>query len=269
MRTDDTTPRPSRRHLGARGWMAALSLAALTMGLVGGAFVSRSGSPRRWVAPCRKRAIAVQLSSSDRSPDRRAQLVEVLEQALISAVVCDKPIDAYGVAGGGATVVLVTTDDATRFARVGPNARVRMSRLTASARTAIRRLVAQRVDHAFASANGKSTTVAALYRLVAEHATHDTDVLLSTDGVNHDDVVDLNRPLAAGEGMRGAHRVSVPRVGNTTTTLIGLGQVDSVLPPPGPTWLAEVRAFNEELCRQSASSACRLFSSASVSDALS
>jgi hypothetical protein len=93
-------------------------------------------------------------------------------------------------------------------------------------------------------------------------------VLLVTDGVHHDQDVDLDRPLSPSEGRRLADDVPVPRVPAERTTVLGIAQVDADHPVPGVTWPREIRAFNARLCERSGADECRLYTTASVSDAL-
>ena len=109
----------------------------------------------------------------------------------------------------------------------------------------------------------------ALYATAAEHATSHTDVLLLSDGVNHDTQVNLNRPLPPGEGQHLADRIAVVRIGNQLTTVVGVAQVDAIRPVPGPSWPVEVRSFNQRLCQRSGARRCRLFPVASIADVLS
>lgn len=248
-------------------WTVAVGGLAFA-GAVGVLVLIGGGRPVGADVPCRERVIAVHLSSSDRTPERRSFVIGLLEQALVSAAVCDERLDATGVAGGGTFVPLVTTDDADAIAPEGPNPTVRRSRFGADDEAEARALVTHRVDAALAEADGSTTTVAALYRRLAEHAGPETDAVLVTDGVNDDVELDLNRVLEAGEGARLADGVAVPEIGNRTTTIVGVAQVDAGTPVPGSTWPAEVRSFNERLCRRSAAGDCRLFSTASVTDAL-
>jgi hypothetical protein len=62
--------------------------------------------------------------------------------------------------------------------------------------------------------------------------------------------------------------VPIPKVGDHVTTLVGIAQVDATIPVPGPSWPAEIRAFNAHACHASGAGQCRLFSVASVIEAL-
>jgi hypothetical protein len=247
-------------------WPAALFLVAMIVAVSAHALVRQAPAADLPAVPCRQRVIAVQLSSSDRAPTRRSQVIDLLETSAISATVCDTPVVAYGVAGG-AVVTLVTSDDVAHLIPAGP-LRVRQTRFRSEHVAEVRNLVTRRLDEALKGSDGATTTVVALYHAVSEHAGSDSDVILVTDGVNHDDEVDLNRRLVRGEGRRLAASVDVPTIGNRVTTVVGLGQVDSRTPVPGRTWSGEIHSFNQTLCLRSGAGACRLYSAATTTEVL-
>jgi hypothetical protein len=253
--------------IGRTRWPAALFLLAALAAFVVYMVARQRPAADLPEVPCRERTIAVQLSSSDRSPARRTQVIDLLETAAVSAAVCESPLAAYGVGGGGTVVPLVTSDDLAEFVPAGPR-RVRATRFRAEQQAQVRDLVARRLDDALRTSDGATTTVVALYHTVAEHSSTDTDVILVTDGVNHDADLDLNRALVPGEGRDLATTVDVPSIGNQATTVVGLGQVDGATPAPGTTWPDEIRSFNEALCLRSGARVCRLFSAATTDEVL-
>jgi hypothetical protein len=258
-------PAASRRR---RVWGA---LGALGCGLLVGGLLAVGSGPGTGavIAPCADRQIDVGLSSPERTPALRRFAVEVTTQAAVSAAVCGRDAEAFAVAGGGAVFSLLSTDDVARFTPKGPNRTVRIARLDPTASRTIEALVAGRLRRAYqADRTPTVSSIAALYEVAAEHAGPSTDVIMVTAGVNHDTQVDLNRPLAAGDGERLGATVSIPKVADHVTTVVGIAQVDATIPVPGPSWPAEIRSFNEQVCRASGARRCRLFSVASVADAL-
>ncbi len=221
------------------------------------------------IADCADRQVETDLSSSNRSPLAERFAVDVVTQTMLSALVCDRPADAFGVAGGGEVIPLVTSDDLAPYAPKGPNRAVRLGRLSSNAESKIAELVAARL-HAAYQTDGSSATssIGALYAVAAEHAAPKTDLILLSDGVNEDTQVDLNRPLQLGEGQRLADRIAVPAIRNQLTTIVGIAQVDASRAVPGPSWPAEINGFNERLCARTRAQRCRFFSVASVSDVL-
>lgn len=263
-----TSPRPnaSRRGRG-RAWGA---FGALVCGLlIGGLLAVGSGtSASVGIAPCADRQIVVGMSSPERTPELQRFAVEVATQAAVSAAVCGRDAEAFAVAGGGAVFSLLSTDDVARFTPRGPNRAVRLARLDPTMSRTIEALVAARLHRTYqADRTPTVSSIAALYEVAAEHAGPNNDVLMVTAGVNHDAQVNLNRPLPTGDGARLAAVVSIPKVANHVTTVVGIAQVDATIPVPGPSWPDEIRAFNERVCRASGARRCRLFSVASVADA--
>ena len=249
-------------------WVASGALACGL--LVGGLFAVGSGARSSvGLAPCADREIDVGLSSSERTPQLQRFAVDAITQAALSAAVCGRTVEAYSVAGGGEVFALLSGDDVARFTPPGPNRAVRLARLDPKAQPTIETLVAGRLHQAYKADRVPAvSSVTALYAVAAEHAGPTTDVLMVSAGVNHDAQVDLNRPLKAGDGSRLAGAVSVSSVGDRVTTVVGVAQVDATSPVPGPSWPTEIRAFNETVCRRSGAGRCRLFSVASVAEAL-
>jgi len=219
--------------------------------------------------PCANRVVVVELSSSVRTDTWRAGTIDLISAAAASAAVCKNPFAAYAVVGGGRVIDLMSADDVNTFTPIGPNNDVRRSRFGADEESAVQSMVTARFDEVLATEAGiDSSSIAASYAVVAEHDGPDTDALLITDGVNHDAAADLNRPLDPGEGDALASSISTPALEARQLTIVGLGQVDSTLPPPGTSWLDEVRAFNATLCEQSGAGACRIFTVAATGEAL-
>lgn len=254
---------PPRRK--AAAWL--ILIPAVIGSSIALAFTLRAGRSTG-VAPCSDRIAVVGLSSSERSRELERSAINVVAQIALSSAVCARPGEAFAVVGGGKVFSLLSSDDLTRFAPEGPNRAVRLSRLASDAESKLRDLVSQRLRDAYTSGAPVSSSVAALYRVAAEHAGRETDVIVITDGVNADPQANLNRALEAGDGSRLANKIPMPAIGNHQTTVIGIAQVDSTTPPPGPSWPTEVRAFNQRLCELSRAHACRLFSVVSTVDVL-
>lgn len=243
--------------------------AALVVGFVLATLIASSrGRGSGPVVPCASRVVGIQLSSSDRTAARRELIIDTLQAVVLSAAACARPSGAYGVSGGGSVAPILTDVTAADLTPIGPNEKVRRSRLTVEDKRQARELLTQRLDKAYQSIDGATSSVAAIYRVVGEHAGPGTQVVLITDGVNSDDTVNLNRPLGKGEGQRLAESVEVAEIGNVKTTIVGIAQVDSRLAVPGPSWSTEVFAFNKALCKKSKADKCRLFSTASVQELL-
>jgi len=220
------------------------------------------------IASCAPRLVVVDLSSAARSPKVSNLALQVVEAASISAVACGEPLGAYGVSGGGADTTILTTADLMQFAPIGPTARLRALRFTTAQRHGVEALIARRLQRAYAAADPRVTSVAALYDLAAQQSTPGTDVALVTTGVNDDELVNLNQPLANGEGRRFAERLSVPHVAAKEIVVTGIAQVDSTTPPPSPSWSQQVLAFNQALCRASGVPRCQLYNLATPLQAL-
>jgi hypothetical protein len=270
----EITPRTEatpKQASGARRTAIWIALVSLVGGLMLSAlFVLGSGARSNTdIAPCAAREVEVGLSSPERSTAMQKFAVDLIKAVGLSAAVCGQTGEAYGVAGGGQVFPLLSQDDVAVIAPQGPNRAVRLARLDPAAGPKLAALVAGRL-HAAYQADGDPTvsSVAALYAVAAEHAGRMTDLVLLSAGVNHDTQIDLNRPLDPGDGERLARNLSVATVHNRATTLVGIAQVDASRPVPGPSWPTEVRSFNQQLCQRSRPERCRIFSIASVTEAL-
>jgi hypothetical protein len=244
------------------GLLAGLGLAALM------AFGSNRHSNAD-IAACAERRIEVSVSSSERSPALQDLAMNVMTEMALSAAVCAEKGEAVAVAGGGQIILLITEDDIAGYTPKGPNRAVREARLDPSAADELKRLAMRRLSAAYETAGTPDvSSVGALYADAAQHAGPQTDVVMILDGVQHDEQVDLNRPLEPGDGERLAGVVHIEVVNNRFTTLVGLAQVDASSAAPGSSWGTEVLSFNETACRQSQPKRCRLFETASVQEVL-
>jgi hypothetical protein len=217
---------------------------------------------------CAPRLIVVDTSSEARSPKLSVLTQLVIEQAAQSAVVCESSLSTYAVSGGGEVTPILTSDNLTAYTPLGPTPEIRATRFTPDQRAALDRLVTDELRSAYRQGDPSLTSVSALFQLASEQSDPQTDVVFVTAGVNHDSVVDLDRPLATGQGVQLAKEVAVPRVVAHQITIVGLAQMDSTLSPPSPMWGAQVLAFNSALCTASRAARCRLFELASVTQIL-
>lgn len=218
--------------------------------------------------PCANRVVILDTSSSDRSPKFSVSVAQDIDSAAASAIVCGNSLLVYGVSGGGAVSNIVTSDDLGAFTPTGPTVQIRSLRFGAAQMNAVRTLVDARLRAAYDVSDANVTSISALYAVAAQFATPGSQVLLLTNGVNDDSVVNLNRPLTVGAGAALAHDVSVASLRGTDVTIVGIAQVDANTPPPSATWPNEVWNFSKTLCHASRASRCRLFNLASTSEAL-
>lgn len=261
--------RTSRRRADPTRLGLVAIVSVVVMASIGWVLVNPGGSdsPGLGEIGCADRTVVVDLSSSVRSERWRNTVVELVASAGASAAVCDQSVSAVAVVGGGLVLPLLTTGDID--VPLGPNDRVRRSRFTAEDHAAVRAIVVANLDSLLSEPMAVDTTsIAALYHAAAEHSGPDTGVLLITDGVNQDEVADLNRPLIEGDGSALASLLTVPSIGNRQTTIVGLGQLDAVGAAPGVTWSVEVRSFNIALCKQTKAGECRPFAVAEAEEAL-
>jgi hypothetical protein len=220
------------------------------------------------VASCAPRVLIVDVSSAARSTELSGLAQQTIEAAAVSTVVCGETISAYGVSGGGEVSPIVTTDDLQSLTPVGPTAQIRAARFGTSQRDELDTLITHRLQAAYSSADPKITSLAAMYAMAAQESTSTSQVIILTTGVNEDSTVNLNRPLRTGEGANLAEDVQVPQVSAQQITIVGIGQVDSSVPPPSPQWPQQVFSFNQQVCKASGVSQCRLFDLASVTQIL-
>lgn len=243
---------PSEKAV-AMALMAAVMLSSCS-GLGEGAAVAD--------ADCAERVVVVATSSSERSEAMRRRAVGVAAAAIESAMVCDTPVTAMAVSGGGRALLLVEEGQLASWAPPGGNARLRARRLDESTKDEILKHIAGALDSAYETVDATPSSIPALYRVAGDHASSATHLVVVTDGVHSADGVDLNRPLAMGEGARLADDLNVAQIGNASTTIVGVAQVDAGLDPPGAQWVDEVRAFNEAICVASDAETCRVLAEA-------
>ena len=81
-----------------------------------------------------------------RTSEWRAEAVDLMKEATISALVCERPFVAYGVAGGGQVVELASTDNFVDLAPEGPNPKVRKAHLSTDDVALIQDRISDRFD---------------------------------------------------------------------------------------------------------------------------
>lgn len=246
-----------------RSTVPALALAAGAL-LLGTA--CESPGPEVSASCGNPRVVVFDGSSQNRGPDSVASAEELLTAQLLGAAVCHDPLMAISVVGGSEQKLFDAGSPVASEIAVGPNERARAKtarKLQGEARTFVNGALAGVLEE---DGGASVTSVSALYGAAAQHAAPSSRVLLLTTGVEIDGDVDLNRPLAKGEGRSFAAGVEVPTLPeHSTVTVVGLGRMDSHVPEPGAAWPAEVREFNEALCEASGAS-CTLFSVATVAE---
>ena len=256
-----------RRVLGGRAVGAALAMlggvAAVAIGIRG-----PETSRESQLIKCVARVIVVDTSSSDRSPALSNLADRVITTAAQSAAVCNDPLSVYGVAGGGSESTIITMDDLSGFAPIGPTAQIRSLRFTSAQRSALGILISTRLRAAYDTGTPSLTSVPALYWVASQYLTQGGQVLMITDGVNEDTQLNLNTPLAVGAGAELARSITVHSLRGATVTIVGLAQVDASAAPPSAVWPSEIRNFNAALCNASGAAMCRLFGLASISESL-
>ena len=263
---ESLTQRRSRPKLGG---LAGTMLAIVAgMSVVVGAAHGPSQTLSGPVIFCASRVIIVDTSSSDRSPELANFADRAINAAAESAVVCGTSLAVYGVAGGGAETTIVTTDNLAGFTPFGPTPQIRALRFSATRQSELDRFVSFRLRLTYDAGDPRVTSVTALYWAASQYLTRGVQVLLITDGVNEDSQVNLNRPLATGDGAQLAHTLSVSSLRGAIVTVVGLAQVDAGDAPPSTQWPDEIWSFSATLCHKAKASRCRLFAVASVSQSL-
>jgi hypothetical protein len=250
-----------------RGVAALVAVTLVGAGLVAMA-LSGPQAQSDPVATCAPRVFIVDTSSAARSPELSALAQQTIEAAAASAVVCGDSISAYGISGGGEVSPILNTDDLQNLTPIGPTPQIRAARFGASQRDELDNLITHRLQAAYRSADPTVTSLAAMYAMAEQHSTLSSQVILLTTGVNEDSTVNLNRPLGTGEGVKLAQEVQVPQVSAKQITIVGIAQVDSSVPPPSPQWPQQIFSFNQQVCKASGVSQCRLFDLASVTQIL-
>jgi hypothetical protein len=258
-----------RTGSGIRKAVAAAVAAVLIGGFVALALSGGTQGATETSAHCEPRVIAVDLSSAARGPELASLGRQIIDQASVSAVVCDEPLSVYGISGGGKVTSILTSDDLSNFTPIGPDAEVRSERFGGSQEAALGNLITRRLVTAYREGDPTTTSIGALYMVAAQQSTPGTEDVFVTTGVNNDSQVNLNQPLKIGQGAELAGRIQVPHVRAQEIVEVGVAQVDSSTPPPSTQWPGEVLAFNQTLCRRSGVRICRMFSLTSATQALS
>jgi len=217
---------------------------------------------------CASRVIVIDTSSGSRSSQLTTFADQLIDAAAQSAVICEEPLSAYGVSGGGIETPIITSDNLAALTPIGPTPQVRSLRFDSAQQVNLSRLIATRLAFAYRVGDPSITSVGAMYEVASEHFVRSGDVILVTDGVNDDTQINLNQPLTTGEGARLAKKIRVSSLRGEVVTLVGLAQVDSNTPPPSPVWPHEIDSFNATLCHATRAAQCHLFGAASVSEVL-
>jgi hypothetical protein len=250
-----------------------LTAAAVVLGGIAAAgFLLLSGGTshnRLLSAPCAQRIMIVDLSSESRGSGLVAETKSIASAAAVSSVVCGTTFTIYGVAGGGEIVPILNTDQLEMYAPTGPNEQVRSSRFTPKEQGEVGQLVSLNLRHAWSSTEPRTTSVEALYATAADYSSAKVDVVITTAGVNIDSTLNMNHPLDPGAGKADADRLEVAALRARSVTVVGVGQMDSTLPPPSTIWPTEIKSFNQTLCRRATTGRCRLYPAASATQALS
>jgi hypothetical protein len=246
-----------------------LRTALVSLGTVGGlalaVFILQSAKEKPSLV-CSNRVIVQAVSSSERSAKMIDVSREILQAAVLSSVTCGTSIEVYAVAGGGMNRLMIGSDDLAPFTPEG-NKALAEQRMSNEDRLAIEALVNERLDLAFEMPATPSSS-AALLDMVSQRSNASTRAVVITDGVHSTSDVNLNRPLAVGEGLTLAKSLNTQPVKAQSLTMVGIAQVDATTPPPSEVWTREVVAFNEQLCRASGVVDCRTFTAAPVGDVL-
>lgn len=238
----------------SKGWGVPLAVGgtALALGGVVGWALLQPAKPHLASTRCTDRVAVIDGSSSRHSEAAAALEAQLLKDAAVSSMVCGTSLVALAVNGGGTAEVVLTAADLPVIE--GGSADLRRGRLTAGHIAAVEIAVHDAVLRAHAQ-NSTTTSVAAFFNAAADVATPEAEVIIITDGVNSDDVADLNRPLLNGEGVELAALMNPRQLDAERVVMVGIGQVAQSSPPPGARWSEEVRAFNEAVCAAAASSA--------------
>lgn len=268
-----TTQAHANNHTGIqrnrlRRAAAGIAVGLSAAGLIALAARGPSSSIVGAIPSCAPRVIVVDGSSSDRSNHLSELAYQLIDSAATSAALCATPFTAIAVTGGGTETPIITSDDVSTLTPIGPTLQIRRLRFGAQQRAAVDRLVRNHLRAAYRVGNPKLTSIAALYDAASQHVASGTRVVFVTDGVNNDAQVNLNRPLGVGQGASLAGAIQVAPLRGASVTLVGIAQVDSSSSPPSPTWAEEIQAFSDAVCHDSQAMKCRIFDTASVTQAL-
>lgn len=252
MNFDLSTAQKGKRSGKAHVKNAALvALAAvLAAGVIGVIFASNSGRLSS-LPTCENRLVILDTSSSARSPKVATLAQHIIDAAATSAVVCSSNLQVYAVAGGGDVTPIISSSDLESFAVVGANEIVRSSRFSQHQRALLTMDVARRLREAYVESNPRTTSVMALYNIADQISTAFSHVIIVTTGVNNDASLDLNVPLARGEGIRLARSLHIAPLNAASLTVIGIAQVDDTVAPPSSLWPEEIYQFNRDLAIRS------------------
>jgi hypothetical protein len=246
----------ARRRLGIAGAATVASI-----------FPQISAASGSQAAGCRPVEVVVGMSGSERSARFLGMVNNTVTEAAINSLACESSL--YVAAALGSQVVTVLDSESLRPLRPkGPNERVRRRRISGSE---VRKVVAKGIAAALVDTapSAGSSSLTALYNAAAEHPSGpETLVVVLSDGVQQDATANLNRPLAAGEGVRIANGLRVRSVNGAKVVHVGVGQVDATKGAPGTLWGEEVRAFSQQVCQNAKAGSCLLLSVADPAEVL-
>ena len=213
---------------------------------------------------CGPRTVIIDASSSARSDDRQAFVAEVAHVVAVRGAVCAEPTEILSVAGPGVVKPLLTAADVAAETPAGPNLTIRRSRFDSEASARLRTMIDDALTQSYQTLAADQTSLSAMLAVAADHKADGSHFVVMTDGVNNDELLDLNQPLVLGDGHTLAQAITVPDLSGARLTFVGVGQVDSPIPAPGPIWENEVRAFVTALCTNSGASECVIKGSSSI-----
>lgn len=248
----------------SRTRIAVVGLGVVAAGAVAVALVQvvRPDGP---VVPCVERIVVADGSSSAREPRLQRLSFDIVAQAAVSAVTCERSLTALVVSGGQERLVW-SVDDARRFNLEGETRLAREDEVDVDA---IHRHVGRALQEALTELPGGPTSLAALYETALSHSGEHTSLVVVTDGVEEPPGgPSLNVPLAPGDGLSVAASIPVTRLRVRAATLVGIGVVDTTVPLPGTTWKTELRLANETLCHKATGLTCRTYGLTAATDAL-
>ena len=279
-----TTPTaPSRRRINTV--LLALGLAVTSSGLActhqAGALNTDSASVD--VAHCQRTIILIDASSSARSAAMQTTAADLAVRAAVKAAICATDVDVALIAPGR-TYPIVATSDVAPFTPTGGNERTRARRFQADDEHQLRTMVHQRLHDGYETLTSTPSSIAALTIAAADRSRPGDTVIVITDGVNQDRDLNLNRPLAKGEGATLAASLPPATLEGRHMTFVGVGEMGSTQTPTAPNgapagdasaslaadadthetstrWSNEIREFVAELCHQSNATTCTVVGS--------
>ena len=255
------SPHPALNQLKRYGLMALVAIAIAAAVLIAGA--SKNPDP----ITCTKPSATVVLGGV--SGSQRSQVIETrfLAQAR-------SELYRSGVCGGitvievwsteGSTRVLLGADDALRV--VGDTLQARKLSATRAVDGAMT-TVTDRYHDAVGVLPAKGSgflgwrTVAADALAELTSTKFDKRVVVVDDGVQIDNTINLNRPIAVDDATALADTVTnTTNLHGVNVTLVGIGQVAGPPPPAGGEWVHAVRAFAMRTCTATGAT-CRVVGS--------